>query len=75
LLSLEKDGALIYGAFLQTYGINLQKDELDWREFCTLLSCVPENTALFCVMKNRLTETSERLEDGLEALFEKLNGG
>jgi hypothetical protein len=75
LLSLEKDGALIYGAFMQTYGIDLQKEEIDWREFCALLSSVPENTALFYVMKNRLSESSESLNDGLETLYNKLIGG
>jgi hypothetical protein len=72
VISLEKDGELIYGAFLQTYAIDLQKDELDWRKFCALLSCIPENTALFCVMKSRLAETSESLNDGLETLFKEL---
>ncbi|MDR2558759.1 MAG: bacteriophage Gp15 family protein [Oscillospiraceae bacterium] len=74
LLSLEDDGALIYGAFMQTYGIDLQKDDIDWREFYALLSCIPENTALFCVMKARLSMTSEDLNDGLETLFNQLIG-
>ncbi|MCL2698545.1 MAG: bacteriophage Gp15 family protein [Oscillospiraceae bacterium] len=72
IFSLEKDGALIYSAFLQTYGIDLQKDKIDWREFNVLLSCIPENTALFCVMKSRLAEPFENIDDGLETLFEKL---
>jgi hypothetical protein len=74
-LSLEADGALIYSAFLQTYGIDLQKDEIDWREFNILLSCIPENTALFYVMKSRLAEPSESLNIGLETLFNKLTKG
>ncbi|MCL2698327.1 MAG: bacteriophage Gp15 family protein [Oscillospiraceae bacterium] len=72
VISLENDGALIYGAFMQTYGINLQKDKLNWREFYALLSCIPENTALFYVMKNRIEQTEESLDDGLETLFNKL---
>jgi len=75
VISLEKDGALIYGAFLQTYGINLNKGNLDWREFCVLLSCIPENTALFSVMQARTGETFESMNDGLEALLNKLIGG
>jgi hypothetical protein len=74
VLSLENDGVLIYSAFMQTYAIDLQKDKLDWREFCALLSCIPENTALFCVMKSRLSETYESLNDGLEMLFNQLGG-
>jgi len=75
-LSLEDDGALIYAAFLQTYGINLHKDRLDWREFCVLLSCIPENTALVSVMKSRANGycKSENINAGLEILFNKLEG-
>jgi hypothetical protein len=75
VISLEADGALIYGAFLQTYGIDLQYDGLDWREFCVLFSCLPESTALFSVMKSRLTDPSEDIHDGLETLFDKLIRG
>jgi hypothetical protein len=55
-LCLEKDGAFIYGAFLQAFGLDLQKDKLDWRVFRALLSCIPESTALFNVMKIRAAE-------------------
>jgi hypothetical protein len=74
VISFEKDSVLIYGAFMQTYAIDLQKDEIDWHKFCALLSCIPENTALYCVMKSRLSDMSESLNDGLETLFNKLRG-
>jgi hypothetical protein len=75
ILSLENDGVLIYSAFMQVYGIDLYKDRLDWRSFCALLSCIPENTALFSVMRARQCETSESMNEGLETLFNKLTGG
>ncbi|MCL2077394.1 MAG: bacteriophage Gp15 family protein [Oscillospiraceae bacterium] len=77
VLSLIKDGGLIYGAFLQAYGLDLNKKGLDWRTFCSLLCCIPEGTALFNVMKNRTenTEITQDIDDGLEILFNKLSGG
>jgi len=75
VISLEDDGALIFGAFRQTYGIDLNKSNIDWREFCVLLFCVPENTAFFNVIQARTGETSTSMSDGLETLFNKLIGG
>ena len=75
ILSLEKDIALIYSAFLQSFHIDLYKNELDWREFIALLSCIPENTVLFHVIKARKENGHENTYDyknGLEQLFSKL---
>lgn len=60
-LSLEKDSGLIYGAFLQSFGIDLHNDELAWRDFCTLLSCIPESTVLFNIMKIRTMEIPKNI--------------
>ncbi|MCL2107765.1 MAG: bacteriophage Gp15 family protein [Oscillospiraceae bacterium] len=61
VLSLEKDAGLIYGGFLQAYGINLHKDELQWSEFCALISALPEGTAIYNVMKIRAMEIPANL--------------
>jgi hypothetical protein len=75
-LSLEKDSAPLYAAFLQAYGIDLQRDNLDWRAFCALLCNIPECTALHKIIRARMNEnqTTQSIGDGLEALFEKLGG-
>ena len=62
-LSLETDGVLIYGAFLQIYGIDLHKNNIDWREFCVLLSCMPDNTVLMNIVRIRTMEMPENASE------------
>ena len=51
-----QDGPLIYAAFMQTYGIDLQKERgrLHWWQFSALLQGLPANTRLVEVMQIRL---------------------
>lgn len=51
LYSFEKDSALIYAAFQQTHGINLQKVDLHWWQFLALFQDLGADTA-FCNMIN-----------------------
>ena len=44
LTDLDQDADLIRAAFLQTYGINLYRDKLNWFEFSCLLSSIPSGT-------------------------------
>lgn len=47
-LDMDQDWGLIHAAFLQAYGINLDKDlrHLHWRRFLSLLQGVPDGTKL-----------------------------
>lgn len=51
LYSFEKDSALIYAAFQQTHGIDLQKTDLHWWQFLALFQDLGADTA-FCNMIN-----------------------
>ena len=51
LYSFEKDSALIYAAFQQTHGIDLQKVDLHWWQFLALFQDLGADTA-FCNMIN-----------------------
>ena len=51
LYSFEKDSALIYAAFRQTHGIDLQKADLHWWQFLALFQDLGADTA-FCNMIN-----------------------
>lgn len=51
LYSFEKDSALIYAAFRQTHGIDLQKVDLHWWQFLALFQDLGADTA-FCNMIN-----------------------
>jgi len=49
--SFEKDAALIYAAFQQTHGIDLQKANLHWWQFLALFQDLGADTA-FCSLVN-----------------------
>lgn len=51
LYSFEKDATLIYAAFRQTHGIDLQKVELHWWQFLALFQDLGADTA-FCSLVN-----------------------
>lgn len=53
-----QDGPLIYAAFWQTYGIDLQKerDRLHFQAFMALFSSLPDNTRIVQVMDIRRAE-------------------
>ena len=44
ITDLEQDADMIRAAFMQSYGINLYRDNLHWFEFSALLSCIPEGS-------------------------------
>ena len=56
ILDFERDSALIYGAFLGTFGIDLLSERLDFRTFSALLSALPESTRLYEIMRIRAAE-------------------
>ena len=51
LYSFEKDSALIYAAFRQTHGIDLQKADLHWWQFLALFQDLGADTG-FCNLVN-----------------------
>ena len=64
-MDFEQDAALIYAAFLQTYGIDLYavRNQMDWRIFVALLKGIPENTELSRTIKIRGMKVPERTKD------------
>lgn len=44
LTDFEQDADLILSAFMQSYHINLYRDDLHWFEFIALLSCLPDGS-------------------------------
>ena len=67
-MDFEQDAALIYAAFLQTYGIDLYavRNQMDWRIFVALLKGIPENTELSRVIKIRGMKVPERTKENSE---------
>ena len=67
-MDFEQDAALIYAAFLQTYGIDLYavRNQMDWRIFVALLKGMPENTELSRTIKIRGMKVPERTKDNSE---------
>lgn len=51
VFSFEKDSAMIYAAFLQTHGIDLQTANLHWYQFLALFHDLGPDTA-FCQLRN-----------------------
>lgn len=51
VFSFEKDSAMIYAAFLQTHGIDLQTVNLHWYQFLALFNDLGPDTA-FCQLRN-----------------------
>ena len=56
LISMYKDSGLIYTALLQSYGIDLLRQEVDFRLLPLLIAGVSQDTALFRVMEIRAAE-------------------
>ena len=56
-LDMQQDWGLIYAAFLQAYGIDLDKElpRLHWRRFLSLLQGIPDGTKLAWVQEIRAT--------------------
>lgn len=77
LYSFERDAALIYAAFRQSHGLDLNREELHWWEFCSLFMSLRED-CLFCRVvslrerKRRgvLTPEERRQTAGMERLLE-----
>ena len=55
LFDFEQDAPYIYAAFMQSYHINLikQQGKLDWREFIALFQGLPESTKIREIMEIR----------------------
>lgn len=51
VFSFEKDSSMIYAAFLQTHGIDLQTAKLHWYQFLALFADLGPDTA-FCQLRN-----------------------
>ena len=68
MMDFEQDAALIYAAFLQTYGIDLYavRNQMDWRIFVALLKGIPENTELSRTIKIRGMKVPERTKENSE---------
>lgn len=68
LFDFEQDAALIYSAFLQTYGIDLYavRNQMDWRIFIALLKGIPENTEFSRTIKIRGMKVPERTKENSE---------
>lgn len=67
-MDFEQDAALIYAAFMQTYGIDLYavRNQMDWRIFVALLKGIPENTELSRTIKIRGMKVPERTKENSE---------
>jgi hypothetical protein len=63
VLSFKHDGALIYAAFWQAYGINLTTAQLHWHEFKALLANIPDDTRLASVMGYRAYKPTKKDHD------------
>lgn len=65
LFDFEQDAALIYAAFMQTYGIDLYavRNQMDWRIFIALFKGIPENTEFSRTIKIRGMKIPERTKD------------
>lgn len=46
VIDLKKDWQYIYAGFMQSYGINLFRDDLHYLEFVALLNSLPSNTRM-----------------------------
>lgn len=46
VIDLKKDWQYIYAGFMQSYGINLFRDDLHYLEFLALLNSLPSNTRM-----------------------------
>ena len=56
VISMYKDSGLIYTALLQSYGIDMMKQDVDFRLLPTLIAGVSDTTALHRVMEIRAME-------------------
>lgn len=56
IVSMYRDSGLIYTALLQSYGIDLLKQDVDFRLLPTLIAGVSDSTALHRVMEIRAAE-------------------
>lgn len=74
-LDFAQDAALIYAAFLQAYGIDLDKERgrMDWRTFIALFQGLPDDTRIRGVMDIRqrpLPKPDAHNADQIKALME-----
>lgn len=65
------DGPLIYAAFWQAYGIDLNNVELHWWEFMALFRGLPETCRICQIMEYRTADTSKMPKE-TKAQYDKL---
>lgn len=72
LFDFDFDAELIYGAFIQTYGIDLAEQELHWWKFRALLRSLPAETEFMRVLAVRSGDTSSLPEGEERARLRRL---
>lgn len=53
------DFGLIFGAFMECYGINLFREDMHWHEFAAMFMSLPDNCAFSKLIKCRCGEFSD----------------
>ena len=59
IYSFEYDDFYIFSAFLQQYGINLQKEDMHWYEFKSLFDGLTEDTKFIKIIQYRSVDLSD----------------
>ncbi len=72
LYSFKKDAALIYSAFNQTHGIDLQKEEMHWWRFQALFMDLGADTAFMSLVNLRRRHTEGKLFDEEKKLISSM---
>lgn len=66
IVDFRKDSELIYTALLQSFGLDLSCDYIDWRIFPSLVSSVSSQTRLYEIMRIRACEVPSVARAGEE---------
>lgn len=73
IYSYEFDDEYIYSAFMEQYGIDLNKIKyLHWWKFRALMSCLNENTQFVKIMGYRNTELSSIKDKSMKSFYKKM---
>ncbi len=62
--SFSQDAALIYAAFMQEYGLDLQKEEMHWWQFCALFRGLSDRTRFVKIAGYRMMNTADIQDAG-----------
>ncbi len=66
----EQDDYLIFSAFYQTYGIDLEKVKLHWWKFSSLLLALPKDTLFMEIVGYRVVNTKD-MPKKMKAFYDK----